>query len=348
MNSFNSFNKFKGLLHRDHFDGIVSGEFLPPYCVCTDPTNDCMQNCVYCNAKKYREAANRAMTLFHLLKLADFYKDWGIKSTIIEGGGEPLLNPHTTEFIDKCYIYDIETGLITNGVLLDGYIVEIADKLRFIGVSFDAATPETYKRMRGFNSFKKVLRNIVMLNRKKTTLDVNLKMLIHEYNYKEIYDFAKLAKDSGCNGAHIKPVSFENLPVKQFNLSDHIKEINEGIEKAKELEDDNFKVHAILYKFGEHLEHEVKFNKCNSTPIGGVFGADGNFWLCFNMRGKEGFLLGRHDPDPYNIKRLWGGTYHKALIDNINIKECMRCGLTAYNEIIENCIKKDKLFWKFL
>jgi MoaA/NifB/PqqE/SkfB family radical SAM enzyme len=352
MSDFNSFNKFKGLLHRDHFEGIAAGKFLPPYCVCTDPSNSCMQDCIYCNSKKYREASAPSecyMDDLHLLRLADFYKDWGVQSTIIEGGGEPLLNPHLGAFIDKCYLYDIEMGIITNGVMLDKYIDRIIDKgVRFVGISFDAATPETYKVMRGENQFDKVLRSIVHINRKKSTLDVNMKMLIHEHNYKEIYDFTLLAKESGCNGVHIKPVSFENLPIKKYDLAEHFDEITAGIEQAKTLEDDNFKVYAVMYKFGDHLEHKVKFDKCNSTPIGGVFGADGNFWLCFNMRGSPGYKLGTHYPDPYNIKYLWGGKHHKTLINNINVNNCMRCGLTAYNEIMENCINQDKLFWKFL
>jgi len=350
MNEFNSFIKWKALLHKEHLDSIVSGRFLPPYCVCTDPTNDCVNNCIYCNSKSFREVTSKCyMPDGHLSRIADFYKDWGISSTIIEGGGEPLLHHELPQFIEKLRRFDIEIGLITNGMLLNQEYFDILPECaRFVGVSFDAATPETYNKMRGANGFNIVTNNIAKLTANKKSLDVTMKFLIHEYNYHEIYGFAKLAKDLGCTCAHIKPCSFENLNIEKFDLSLHINKINEHLEKCKELEDDNFNVYSITYKFSENLQHKIKFSKCECTPIGGVFGADGSFWLCFNMRGEKGFNLGAHYPDPHNIARLWGGKYHKELISKIDITKCMRCGLTATNEIIENSIRKDSLFWKFL
>jgi hypothetical protein len=52
-------------------------------------------------------------------------------------------------------------------------------------------------------------------------------------------------------------------------------------------------------------------------------------------------------PDPYEVKRIWGSAYHKTLVEAINPAECMRCGLTQYNEMIENCIERDNLFRNF-
>jgi len=340
----------KGLVHKEHFDGIISGKFLPPYCVCTDPSNYCNQACIYCNSKQYKsDYAESYMPEGHLLKLASFYKDWGIQSTIIEGGGEPLTNPETIDFIKKCYDYEIETGLITNGSLIDNNLLDICDMLRFIGISFDAGSAKTYEKIRGIQNFKTVCHNVYELNKHKKICDVNMKFLIHPLNYKEIYTFVALAKNLGCNGAHIKPVATKNIiGIDSVDLSPYIKEINKQIERTRQLEDESFSVYSVMYKFDNNMQHQIKFTKCDCTPIGGVFGADGNFWLCFNSRGVPGFRLGSHYPDPYNIKRLWSTKLHKKLINNININNCMRCGLTAYNEIIENCIKQDKLFWKFL
>lgn len=354
-NEYNSFNKYKGFFHRENFEAIIKGEFLPPYCVCTDPSNVCNENCVYCNSGNFRKKNTDLMPAGHLKKLASFYKDWGVKSTIIEGGGEPLINIESIEFIKLLKRYDLQIGLITNGVLLDTeYADLICESLRFCGISFDSANKETYKTMRGVDAFEGVTRNIKRLNdvriKTNSSVDVNIKFLIHKYNYKEIYDFVKLAKDLGCNGVHIKPVAYENIDadIKKFDMSENIKEINDLILKSKELDDDNFSVHAIMYKFDNNFKKKVNFTKCECTPIGGVFAADGNFHLCVNMRGREGMILDSHFPDPYNIKRMWGSEYHKKLISQIDPNKCMRCGLSTYNEIIENCIRNDKLFKEFL
>ena len=352
---YSPFNKWKGLTHRKHLEAIMRGEFLPPYCVSVDPSNACTDRCVYCCAKEYRaRAGDKHMPEGHLLRLADFLKDWGVDSVIIEGGGEPLLNPEVKEFMRQLRLYDIEIGLITNGYLLKGDIADcVAKNVRWCGISMDAATARIYRKMRGVDHFEQVKANVEALCGKKerygSGIDIRCKMLIHKHNYREIAKFAGLVKDMGCSGVHIKPVATFNVEgVKAVQLTSYLAHIGEGTNHAYSLASCDFAVDVIKYKFDERMDTTVRFEKCLCTPIQGVFAADGWFHLCVNMRGREGFKFVQHFPNPYLLKRVWGGTQHKKLISQIDPKECMRCGLTMYNEIMEHCIKNDDMFWKFL
>jgi len=263
--------------------------------------------------------------------------------------------------IPRLYKNNVEVGVITNAVALnEDYADIITDGTRFCGISFDGDNPKTYEMMRGKNHFMTIVKNVAKLNiyriKKKSILDTNLKFLIHPYNYKEIYGVAKLAKEIGCCGIHIRPAGIKNVPgvkdpMKRWNkkkLDEYSKAVNDVIERTWELADKNFQVYAVRHKFGPTLQKVIKFKKCRCTPLAGVFGSDGWFHLCFSMRGRKGFKLVRHVPDPYEVMRVWGSKHHMDLMKKINPEKCMRCAFTRYNEVIENCIMEDKMFRNFL
>lgn len=362
-NEYSGFNDWKILGHYDHLKKIQGwyegkNELPPPIAVDTDPGGSCQQTCVFCNTKAHRNDVSQNIPKEHLLNLAFFYKNWGVKSTCVAGGLEPLVNPAVKEFLPLLKKLEVESSMITNGIGLTEEISYILSECsRFCGISFDGICPETYKKIRGIDTFNKVLTNIKNLNkiREKTnsTLDVNIKTLIHPYNYKELFETAVLAKEIGCSGIHIRPAALEDVPMvynpmeeTNFNLKEYNKIVNEQIEKCFSLESENFKVYAVKHKFGENLKKTVKFSKCLTTPVAGVFGADGIFHLCFSRRGI--FKLGNHYPDPENIAKLWGSEQHRKLIESINPDSCCRCAFTRYNEVIENCILQDKIFKNFL
>jgi len=360
-NEYNPFNTWKILFSINELRAIVDGNFMPPVAVDIDPSNACQQHCTYCNSYEYRKRTGfQTMPKGHLLKIADFMKEWGVKSTCIAGGGEPLLNKETRDLIPRLHKHEIEMGVITNGILLDEeYSNLICESARYCGISFDGDDPYIYKMMRGSDSYNEVVRNVKLLNEirinTQSKLDTNLKFLIHPYNYKSIPGVAKLAKEIGCCGIHIRPVGIDDVPgianplkEKSFNMKSCRDEINDLIEEAYTYESSDFKVFAVTHKFGSNFEKVIRFDKCRCTPLAGVFAANGDFMLCFNSRGKPGFTLASHYPDPNEIKKVWSSQYHKDMIDNIDPEKCMRCTFTRYNEVIQHCILEDKMFYKFL
>jgi MoaA/NifB/PqqE/SkfB family radical SAM enzyme len=362
-NPLTAFNSLKILFHAEHLRKINewykgNGELPSPITCDTDGSNACNQNCGWCNSQVYRkESGYSTMPKGHLLKLADFYAEWGISSLCCGGGGESLMNPAIKSFIPRAHTNGLEVGLITNGVLLDGDYARIANEhCRFLGVSCDASTPETYKRMRGADDIETVKKNLSTVNKIRlnegTKLDTNIKFLIHPYNYKEIYSAARMAKNIGCSGIHIRPVAIDNIRGVEhstpFNLSPYLDEINDQISEAFEsLDDEYFSVYAIRHKFGEQMEKVITFNKCIATPINLTFAADGWAYLCFNVRGRKDLRLARHYPDPTEILNVWGSDKHKALIDSIDPTVCPRCTYGRYHQVIEQAIEQDCMFHKF-
>lgn len=352
---YNPFNSVKILLWRRHLEAIVNGNFLPPITTDTDPTNQCNFNCIWCNSKGFRKKFPGLIPPNHLLKLADFYKEWGVKSTCVAGGGEPLMNPGLNDFIERLKKNGVGSGVITNGSLMtEEHIKTIAECSRWCGFSMDAGTQEHYIKVKGINyldTFNKVIGNIRKLARFRDEIESNLevtyKYLIHPLNYKSIYEGARLAKKIGVDTFHLRPVCWDNLYDQEhgipINFEDHIDKIDEQILKARDLEDEKFKVYGVRHKFGEKFKRKVNFKKCLATPLLATFSADGNVHLCFDVRGKKEWLLCRHYPDPREILNVWGGEKHKKIIDSINPEKCPRCTFGPYNEIIEKVIIEDRM-----
>ena len=349
---FNPFNSIKVLTHFNNLKSIYEGVFLPPISVDIDPTNICNHKCYYCNNAYYRHNAPQNMPEGHLIAIGKFISNWGVKAVCIAGGGEPLINQELKDLLPLLKKEGIESGLITNGSLLNKeYCSILKECSKWVGISFEASCKETYFKIRGIDNFNKVLKNISELN--KYSIHTTLKFLINPFNYREILDTAKIAKNIGCRSIQIRPIGIDNvldkngnILDKNFNMKDQIKEIKDQITACFELEDKNFNIFAVTHKFGENFEKVIKFKKCLATPLFGVFGADGNFYMCFDNRGKH--KLGSHYPVISNILNLWGSKEHKELLKNINPNECMRCAASTYNQVFENCVINDLWFRNFL
>jgi len=352
---YNPFNSMKVLLWRKQLEGIAKGKFLPPVVVDTDPTNKCNLDCIWCNASKVRKAGQHTLSEEHLIRLADFYQEWGVKSTCVSGGGEPLCNPAYNAFLERLHENGIEIGTITNGTLMtDRHIDTIARTARWCGFSVDAATNETYMKVKGITNdqlFERVLRNITRLSRRikqlGTNCTVGFKFLLHPYNAHEVFDAIKKAKIWGANDFHLRPVGWDNIDITKDKDPIYLKElvdfVNEQIKEGRKLESDKFHIYGITHKFNPDMSRKVNFSKCLATPLLATFGADGNCYLCFDQRGNEKQILCKHDPDPKEILKVWGTQFHKDMINKIDPEKCPRCTFGAYNEIIEQVFIEDNM-----
>lgn len=356
---FNEFNSMKALLWNNQWQQIVKGNFPPPLGIDTDPSNLCNFNCIWCNSAGFRRQSPEKMPSGHLLKLADFYKEWGVKSTCIAGGGEPLLNPDFSAFLYRLKKNGIESGIITNGSLMTRkHMKAIVTCSRWCGFSVDAGTKEIYSKVHGLKdngkTFEKVLRNIKALTKLKaklsSDLEVTFKYLLHPLNAETILKAAKTARSIGVNTFHLRPVCTDNLyglNREPIDFTDCLDIIDKQMEQALKLETETFKFYGVRHKFKNDFSRKVAFKKCLATPLMSTFGADGNVHLCFDLRGKPDWILCSHYPDPAEVLKVWGGERHKRMIAEIDPSKCPRCTFGSYNEIIEKVIVEDRMYKNF-
>lgn len=264
-----------------------------------------------------------------------------------------MLNPGLNSFIERLSKNNIESGVITNGSVMNNEHVEVMARMcKWVGFSMDAGTPETYSKVKGINDksfFNRVIENITKLTKRirdlKTTCDVSYKYLLHPYNAKEIFKAAEIAKKIGVRDFHLRPVGWDNLAATKdkgvISFNDILEDIDAQISAAMELEDGYFRFFGVRHKFDPSMKRKINFSRCWAPPLLATFGADGKCHLCFDMRGRKDLILCSHDPDPREILKVWGSEFHKEMIRKIDPKTCPRCTFGPYNEIIEKVFIND-------
>lgn len=354
IRSLNPFNPIKVLMWREQLEAIAKGEFLPPISISTDPTNKCNYNCKWCNSGGFRSRRAESMPPGHLLKLADFYKDWGVRSTCVAGGGEPTLHPEFTPFLYRLAENGIDVGVTTNGsALTDEQIEAIVRSCRWCGFSMDAGERDVYNKLHGLpknsKAFDRVLDNMAKLvaarDRLGSRLGITYKFLAHPGNTHTIFKAAERARSLGANEFYMRPVGLENIDtgtkMASLNFDGVVAEAVGQIEAARSLETEHFRVFATANRFGAKWERRVGFKSCIATPLQATFAADGLVYLCFDTRGREDLVLGPHVPDPYEIQRMWSSDRHKEIIARVDPNKCPRCTYGPYHEVIEMVIQQD-------
>ena len=361
---YNSFNSNKGFTYSStHYFPIANwlegkGKLPPPIELSLDPAHLCNFVCGHCNAQRYLvtnlkevPADKKIMTKEHLHNLIDFVSDWGVKGICVGGGGEPLMNKNAWDLPSYIHKKGMESGIPTNGSLINEQIANEMMYARWVGVSLDAGTREVYKKVHGVDCFDKVIKNLELLVKTKektgSKVDLACKYLIRPDNWEDIETACKLSKKIGVQDFHVRPADLERKDVKSaIEINYNIDAINDIFESCHHIEDENFKVYTIVHKYNPKFRVEHTFNNCVSSSLMLQACSDGNAYVCADHRLENRFKLGSHYPDPKNILNFWGSDEHRKLLKSIKVdSECGRCTYGKYAEQIERLaigIKKIK------
>ena len=357
--AYNPFNSMKLLAWADHWRPIQDGQIPVPVAVSVDPANRCNQVCVWCNAGAvlaqgpHADREPMAMSEDYLLALADFLARWGVRAVCVGGGGEPLTNPHTGSFIARCAEAGVEVGMVTNGTLIDAHL-DALGKCRWVGVSVDAATPETYARLHQVpaNVFGGVMDNIRTLQQRnagRSDFEIGFKYLVHPDNLAELFDAAQLAKGLGVARFHSRPVAepwFRRDREPVFT-QEAIRRLSDEVRRAYELQDRDFRVYCITHKLSDDLDVRHRFARCRAVFMSCVFEPGGIVSLCCDRRGDPRLVLCRVD-EPRGVEQFWGSEKHLAIAASIHLDDCPRCTFAPHNEIFEQVIERDAMMLSFI
>jgi len=133
------------------------------------------------------------------------------------GFGEPLMNPDFWKIVE-CWDIDCRrSGFTTNGLLLSEECCDriIAKEMGWINVSVDAATRETYHRIRGKGKdFDRLLGHISYLTRKRENAvpKVIMNMTVMRLNLEEVLPFCELAGTLGADEVLFQPLNPQHSP----------------------------------------------------------------------------------------------------------------------------------------
>ncbi|MEK6572081.1 MAG: radical SAM protein [Bacteroidota bacterium] len=145
-------------------------------------TEACNLKCTMCS---YRERLPSELSLDEIADLAIKLQEFGLRR-VVYSGGEPLLR---RDFPAICKVFrsgDVKQTLLTNGLLLEKRIREVASFLDELIVSLDGATDLVHNEIRGVNSFGTVLRGIRRVKESNPQTRLALRMVVQKKNFREI------------------------------------------------------------------------------------------------------------------------------------------------------------------
>ena len=181
-----------------------------PIEVFLEPTNYCNIHCTMCpNDRLSRQKGFMDYDIFrNIIKQIKQYSE----VVTLHALGEPMMHPRIFEMIEYCKENGLVVMLSTNATLLtvEKAKMFIRSGVDYLTFALDAATKETYERIRKGAKYEKVLKNIenFMIEKKKTKSNVfvALQLVALEENKEEINDFIRQWKgNKQVNIIRIKP-----------------------------------------------------------------------------------------------------------------------------------------------
>lgn len=161
------------------------------------------------------------------------------------GGGEPLLQPHLTQWVHDAVQAGCRSGLLTNGTRLNGERSRelIGAGLDWIGFSLDGATADVYEAIRPGADFGHVCGEIgrIAALKRNSRPEIILNFVMMAANVHQLTQMVSLAADLGVDRLTfkqcdvIRPVNREPLELFDRQRGKGIRMLEKQLQKARRL-----------------------------------------------------------------------------------------------------------------
>ena len=272
--------------HLEELYKVKNGERIAPIYVRIKPTNRCNQNCYYCHYKSPylkldQYVPDDEIPREKILEIISDFKEIGVKAVTFSGGGEPLVYSHIEEAMKAVLEAGIDLSVITNGSLLYGKKAELLAQAKWVRISEESGTGETYAKIRGVNSgaFDKLCENIKNFAQiKNADCELGVNFVIGPKNYKEVYQAGKLVQELGAD--HIKYTALMSNDVEKTHES--FKE--EVIGQIHKLIDENNTKFRIINMYESDFDSRTLFGRnydfCGIKDFVTVIAANSKIYFC--------------------------------------------------------------------
>jgi wyosine [tRNA(Phe)-imidazoG37] synthetase (radical SAM superfamily) len=132
-----------------------------------------------------------------------------LKHIGLTGNGDPFASPTVRKFLYELNVSDypeLRITILTNGLLFNETSWNSMEKCRSaiksVQVSVDAATKESYERIRIGGSFEKLMENLNFLKKLRECNQINefiISFVVNAINFTEMKAFVELGVDLGCD-----------------------------------------------------------------------------------------------------------------------------------------------------
>ena len=197
------FNRYHRAMFRciKEYSGNKDYLFSSPLVVYWNLTQACNFRCAHCLYNDTEYSSKYDLSTEQALNLADELIEAGVVSVNLSGG-EAFLRPDCMDIVRRFKENNVAVHLFTNASLLtDEIIDELAELFNpytdEVLISLDAATDETFRKIRRSDKFSKINENIKKLTDKGVFVITSF--TINSINKDEVFDTYKFSKSLGAN-----------------------------------------------------------------------------------------------------------------------------------------------------
>lgn len=292
----------------------------------------CNHRCVFCSVDymKYipkflpKELMHCRMKEMHQL---------GLKSVLLAGNGEPLLNKDAVAIINDMKNIGLDVALSTNGVLFTQETAErCMQSLSWIRFSVSAGTEENYKKIhRGKDrDLSRLFHNIECAadTKRKRNLEttLNVQIVMTPDNIHEVLLLARKVKDLGADRFIAKSVGWfsqtESILKNTINREEFYSNQEELKEELANLSDENFK---CVYRSDRvsKITKERSYNECMASVFHVCIDSNGDVVPCCAFMGIPEMSYGNINEKSFI--EIWEGNRRKDVLKRLKDSNLSGC-----------------------
>lgn len=314
-----------------HIEAIskwLKGEFFPPVHIEISPTSVCNYRCFFCYVD-YKKNNPKSLSREVFLGLIESCKRVGVKSVLLAGDGEPLVNKHTTEAIELAGSIGLDIALNSNGLLLTEDIAKrVLPHLVWMRISVMSSDPENYAQLHGARpeDLQKLIQNLRFAaqyrREKKLPVTLGIQQVLVKENTHTVADMARLTRDIGFDYYVLKP--FHLHPDNLYDTPNDLhRQYRDVLKEAEQLSTDTFKS-IIRWNIFEDLGHR-NYDRCLGLPFILQTAGDGHIYTCCPFYGNKEFSYG--DLNEQSLDEILASTRYreiqKMVEEEIDVHKCM-------------------------
>ena len=303
-------------------------------------TNRCNLQCIMCRQEaRIQEIKTLDFNLFK--KLDPLFTS--LLSAYLYGIGEVLTYPYVMDMFDYLLSFEINVGLLTNGILISNKMGEewVKKGLYKLSVSVDGATPATYERIRRGASYDRLFANIRMIDQLKKEYNTRRPIITFNFvamrdNIHELPDVVDLARRYGAEEVIVSDliVFFENMreQVVSYDTAACQESFSEAEMRARK---NGIKLFLpVPFRFQKNMQHpsgdtaqSPMINPCTEPWSGFWLTAEGIVTPCCYWMKPMGDL--RCD----DFWTIWNNNHYQQLRKTVNTDHrstlCRRCAISG-------------------
>ncbi|RLG14359.1 MAG: hypothetical protein DRN66_02225 [Candidatus Nanohalarchaeota archaeon] len=184
-----------------HYSEKIYSENYITY-LCCDLTKACNYRCIYCGNATHKDKG-KDLTTNQREKLISNLKEYGLKTVIFAGEGEPTIDPDFYHLIKHNYAIGLTTIVYSNIAVLNKRKIEFlySHDVSLV-IKIDSLDEEIYNKMTGSNeyvTFKENLENLLLVYGREPHEEkrIEIATVLTELNKREPKKIKKLCDEHG-------------------------------------------------------------------------------------------------------------------------------------------------------